>query len=143
MPLVRIVSVFALALTLSACLKTHRIDIQQGNVITESEVTQLEPGMTKREVRYVLGTPLVVDPFHQNRWEYYYSLDRRGEEKIKRLITVVFENDKLKNIEGDIGINTENSDVRNTEGTIITESQQVDKGFIRKTWDKIWGSDDE
>ncbi len=143
MTITHLAAVIALSLALSACLKTHRIDIQQGNLITETEVAQLEAGMTKREVRYILGTPLVVDPFHQNRWDYFYFLDRRGEKNIKRRITVIFEEDIMKEIEGDIGINTENSVAQEEGGTVITESQQEDKGFIKKTWDKIWPGGDE
>ena len=141
MSLIRLSLALALLLSVGAC-KMHRIDIQQGNLITETEVSQLERGMTRREVRYILGTPLVVDPFHQNRWDYFYSLDRRGEEIIQRRITVVFENDVLDRIEGDIGINTAGEEFQSEGGTVITESQQEDKGFFKKTWDKIWGDDE-
>lgn len=139
---VRPVLALVLFLSLGAC-QMHKIDIQQGNVISESEVAQLAPGMTRREVRYILGTPLVVDPFHQNRWDYFYSLDRRGEELVKRRITVVFENDVVNRIEGNIGTNTAKDITQDEGGTVITESQQEDKGFFKKTWDKVWGDDDE
>lgn len=139
---VRPVLALVLFLSLGAC-QMHKIDIQQGNVISESEVAQLAPGMTRREVRYILGTPLVVDPFHQNRWDYFYSLDRRGEELVKRRITVVFENDVVNRIEGNIGTNTAKDVTQDEGGTVITESQQKDKGFFKKTWDKVWGDDDE
>ena len=72
--------------------------------------------------RYILGTPLVVDPFHQNRWDYFYSLNRRGEDMVKRRITVVFENDILVRIEGDIGVNTVKDVAQDDGGTVITES---------------------
>ena len=142
MKIAHLTAIIVFSLVLSACLKTHRIDIQQGNVITEVAVNQLEPGMTKREVRYILGTPLVVDPFHQNRWDYFYFFDRRGEKNIKRRITVIFEDDLMKTIEGDIGTNTEKSVVQEGEGTVITESQQEDEGFFKRTWGKIWSKDD-
>jgi outer membrane protein assembly factor BamE len=143
MKIAHFTAIIALTLVLSACLKTHRIDIQQGNVITEAGVAQLEPGMTKREVRYILGTPLIVDPFHQNRWDYFYFFDRRGEKNIKRRITIIFEDDLMKTIEGDIGTNTEKSVVQEGEGTVITESQQEDEGFFKRTWGKIWPGGDE
>ena len=141
MAFVRLALTLVLFLSLGAC-KMHKIDIQQGNVVTKTEVAQLEPGMTRREVRYILGTPLVVDPFHQNRWDYFYSLDRRGEELVKRRITVVFENDVVNRIEGNIGSDTAKDNVQGEGGTVITESQQEDKGFFKKTWDKIWGDDE-
>jgi outer membrane protein assembly factor BamE len=138
---VRFALILAVLLPISACTM-HKIDIQQGNLVKESEVEQLEQGMTRRDVRYILGTPLVVDPFHQNRWDYFYSLNRRGEDVIKRRITVVFENDILVRIEGDIGVNTVKDVAQDDGGTVITESQQEDKGFIKKTWEKIWGDDE-
>ena len=138
---VRLALILVLFLSLGAC-KMHQIDIQQGNVVTESEVAQLEPGMTRREVRYILGTPLVVDPFHQNRWDYYYSLNRRGKEFEKRRITVVFENDVVSLIEGNFDADTAKDLANDEGGTVITQSQQEDKGFFKKTWDKIWGDDE-
>ena len=141
--IVRVFSVAALILSLSACIKTHRIDIQQGNVITDSEISQLSPGMTKREVRYILGTPLVVDPFHQNRWDYFYSLEVRGEETIQRRITIVFEDDLMKEIVGDVTTNTTAAGEEEQGGTVVTESQREDKGFFARTWDKIWSKDDK
>lgn len=141
MTLVRLAISLVLAFSISAC-KMHQIDIQQGNLISETELSQLKPGMTKREVRYILGTPLVVDPFHQNRWDYFYSLDRRGEDLVERRFTVVFEDEKLDRIEGDLVDNTAKDVTHGEGGTVITESQQDDKGFIKKTWEKIWGDDE-
>lgn len=79
----------------------HKIEIQQGNIITQEMVDQLKPGMTKRQVRFVLGTPLVADTFNQNRWDYFYSKrDPKGKVTQER-ITVLFENDTLSHIAGD------------------------------------------
>ena len=83
----------------------------------------------------------MVDPFHQNRWDYFYSFDRRGEEKVKRRVTVIFENDQLKEIVGNIGPGT--SPIVDEGGTVITESQADDKGFLRRTWERIWPGEDE
>lgn len=143
MLIVRFFAVAALILILSACIKTHRIDIQQGNVITDDEVSQLTPGMSKREVRYILGTPLVVDPFHQNRWDYFYSLEVPGKETIQRRITIVFEDDQMKEIVGDVTTNAEAAGDEEQGGTIVTESQREDKGFFARTWDKIRNKDDQ
>lgn len=143
MIIIRFFSVAALILILSACIKTHRIDIQQGNVITDNEIAQLTPGMTKREVRYILGTPLVVDPFHQNRWDYFYSLDVRGKSTEQRRITIVFEDEKMKEIIGDVTTNTRAAGEEEQGGTIVTESQREDKGFFSRTWDKIWDKDEK
>lgn len=79
----------------------YKLDIQQGNIITQEMVDQLEPGMTKRQVNFVLGTPLVMDSFQQDRWDYYYSLrDSEGETTTEKL-TVFFNNDQLTHFVGD------------------------------------------
>lgn len=142
MSICRLAWITVLVLILSACIKAHRIDIQQGNLVTDAEIAQLNPGMTKREVRYILGTPLVVDPFHQNRWDYFYSLNVKGEEMIQRRITIVFQDDLMKEIEGDVGGDAMPSDAQENKETIIAEPADKEKGFFKKTWDKILGRGD-
>jgi len=78
------------------------VDIQQGNVIEQSMINKLEPGMTKSKVRFIMGTPLLVDPFHSNRWEYIYSIEPGGGERAQRHISLFFKDDKLTHLEGDI-----------------------------------------
>jgi outer membrane protein assembly factor BamE len=83
-------------------LAPYKIDIQQGNAISQDMLGKLKPGMTQSQVRFVLGTPLLVDPFHTNRWDYVYRLQKGGKVLEHRRVTVVFENEKLKAIEGDV-----------------------------------------
>lgn len=81
----------------------YRMEIQQGNFITQEMISQLKPGMTREQVRFVLGSPLVVDLFHATRWDYVFQRaleNNRGFEQ--RKITVFFDNDKLTRIEGDV-----------------------------------------
>lgn len=107
-----------LALALAGCgwtnpvqrLGAHKIDIQQGNVVTSEMLAKLKPGMTPSQVRYVLGTPLVVDPFHANRWDYVHRLEQGGKLKESRRVTVVFEDDRLKGIEGDVSPANQNTE---------------------------------
>jgi outer membrane protein assembly factor BamE len=80
----------------------YRIDIQQGNYVTQDMVAKLKPGMTKSQVRFALGTPLVVDVFHTDRWDYVYVLQKGGRVREHRRIIVLFEQDKLLRIEGDV-----------------------------------------
>lgn len=141
--IIRPIIITVLLLLLNACGAAYRIDIQQGNLLTDKEIAELKPGMSKREVRYILGTPLVVDPFHQNRWDYFYSFDRRGQETVKRRITIVFEDEQMDRIEGDITDNTLAAGDEEKGGTVITESQREEKGFFSRTWDKIWDKDDD
>lgn len=79
----------------------YKIDVQQGNVITQEMVEKLKPGMTKSQVRFVLGSALISDVFHKDRWDYVYRLSQHGilVEEYKQ--TVFFENDKLVRTEGD------------------------------------------
>jgi outer membrane protein assembly factor BamE len=83
-------------------LTPYKIDIQQGNYVDQQMVAKLKPGMTRSQVRFILGTPLVVDPFRTNRWDYVYVLHKGGELIEQRRIAVIFEQDKLKRIEGDV-----------------------------------------
>ncbi len=80
----------------------YKIDIQQGNVISQEAVAKLKPGMTKSQVRFALGTPLLVDVFHQDRWDYIYSIQRDGKERQQRRLSIFFADDKLTHIEGDV-----------------------------------------
>ena len=80
----------------------YRINIEQGNILTQEMIDQLEPGMTQRQVKFILGTPLVRDSLNQNRWDYRYLL-RTGNETIKQsLVTIYFDEEILSNVEGDL-----------------------------------------
>lgn len=81
----------------------HKIDIQQGNVVTQEMVAQLRLGMNKKKVRFVMGTPIIQDTFHASRWDYIYTFHEGGGGTERRLITTVFNEDgKLIALEGDI-----------------------------------------
>ncbi|MEW6354552.1 MAG: outer membrane protein assembly factor BamE [Pseudomonadota bacterium] len=100
-------SALAASLILPACSSlhvpgVHRIDIQQGNVITQEMVDKLKPGMDKNQVRFALGTPTIVDVFHQERWDYVYSFQPGGGERQQRHLALFFDGDRLVRIEGDV-----------------------------------------
>lgn len=83
-------------------LSPYRIDVRQGNFVTQEMVTRLKPGMNKDQVRFALGTPLVTDVFHADRWDYVYRFKPgRGELQTRRLV-VYFEDDKLVRVAGDV-----------------------------------------
>jgi outer membrane protein assembly factor BamE len=73
----------------------YRINVEQGNIITQDMIDQLKPGMTRRQVRFVLGTPLLEDPFHTDRWEYIYLLRNGDQILFEQRLTVFFEGDTL------------------------------------------------
>ena len=83
-------------------LTPHKIDIQQGNYVTQDMADKLKPGMTRAQVRFVLGTPLVVDPFRTDRWDYVYLYKKGGEVTEQRRFAVIFKDDKLVRLEGDV-----------------------------------------
>jgi outer membrane protein assembly factor BamE len=80
----------------------YRIDIQQGNFISQDMVGLLKPGMSKDQVKQVLGTPLLTDIFHADRWDYVYWRERPGEKREQRKLTVYFEDGKLNRLDGDV-----------------------------------------
>jgi outer membrane protein assembly factor BamE len=88
-----------IAVLVSSACSIHRIDIQQGNAITKEQVEKLRIGMAKKQVNDLLGTPLINDPFHQGRWDYYYKFisgDTNAEQS--SYITLYFDGDKLSKI---------------------------------------------
>jgi outer membrane protein assembly factor BamE len=100
----------ALALLLSACsyvpripgITPYKMEIQQGNFVSQEMVSQLKPGMTKEQVRFVLGTPLVTDIFHPDRWDYVYWRETTKGEREQRKLTVLFQNGTLARVDGDV-----------------------------------------
>ena len=80
----------------------YRMVIQQGNFISQEMVGQLKPGMTKEQVRFVLGTPLVSDLFHADRWDYVFFRELPDGRREQRNLAVVFEKDKLARVLGDL-----------------------------------------
>ncbi|MCY4278745.1 MAG: outer membrane protein assembly factor BamE [Gammaproteobacteria bacterium] len=82
--------------------KIHKITVYQGNVLTQRMVDDLRPGMTRRQVVFVLGEPVNVNPFRLNRWDYIYTVTTGEDFYINRRVSVYFEDDALVRIEGDL-----------------------------------------
>lgn len=92
----------ALGCSSSRGIGPYRADVRQGNMLTQEMVARLQPGMSKEQVRFALGTPLVADIFHADRWDYVYLYKPgRGAEE-RRRVTVFFEAGRLARIEGDV-----------------------------------------
>jgi outer membrane protein assembly factor BamE len=86
----------------TSLLSPYRIDVQQGNYVTQDMVARLKPGMSRDQVRFALGTPLVTDLFHADRWDYVYRYQPgRGAVQLRRLV-VFFEEGKLVRVGGDV-----------------------------------------
>jgi outer membrane protein assembly factor BamE len=79
----------------------HRIDVNQGNVVNQEMVDQLRPGMNKAQVNFVMGSPMLADPFHQDRWDYVFWV-RQGRSKPQvKQVSLLFRDDRLAQISGD------------------------------------------
>ena len=82
--------------------KIYKLDVQQGNIITAEMLMGLKPGMTRAQVKYVLGTPLIQDSFHENRWDYIYKMIKDDRLIEERHVVVRFADDELVDVKGDI-----------------------------------------
>lgn len=101
---------FLLVSAVGACswvprpLTEYKIDIQQGNVLTQDMVAQLRPGLSKDQVRFILGTPVLMDMFHAKRWDYVYRLQKgsTGEVEMRKFSTFFDDDDRLIRVGGDV-----------------------------------------
>ena len=80
----------------------YKPDIQQGNVVEQQMVDQLRPGMSRTQAAYVLGTPMLQDLFHQDRWDYVYRLKEGRADTVTQRVSLWFEDNRLARIEGDL-----------------------------------------
>lgn len=88
-------------LVAAACV--HRLDVQQGNLLDDKDIVQVEVGMTRSQVQFLLGTPMISDSFHRDRWDYAYYLTRgRSPNVARRWVVVYFENDRVSRVERDV-----------------------------------------
>jgi outer membrane protein assembly factor BamE len=96
----RLPLIAACAVLLAGCV--YRIDVQQGNYVTQDQVQKLKEGMTRTEVRQALGTPLLMDVFHNDRWDYFFSQGKAGRESERKQFSVHFKDDKVVSFSGDV-----------------------------------------
>ncbi len=90
-------------------LTPYRIDVRQGNYVTQEMVAQLKPGLSKDQVRFILGTPLVTDLFHADRWDYVYRFQPGHGEGQQRRLIVYFAEGKLARVSGDVVTETQSA----------------------------------
>ncbi len=143
---------------LSACSKNfdgsykvpllYKLDVQQGNVIEQEMLDRLKPGMEKNQVKFIMGTPVIVDPFHNNRWEYIFSFQKSGGVREQRHITLHFDEDKQKltHITGDIVTADGSRDVNEiieADAVVVPKSNNEEKGFFGRLVNAINPFDDD
>jgi outer membrane protein assembly factor BamE len=80
----------------------YKMDIQQGNFVSQDMMAQIKPGMTREQVRFILGTPLVTDIFHNDRWDYVYWREASNGRREERRVALFFADNKLERITGDV-----------------------------------------
>lgn len=98
---IRLITIaFTALVSLSACNLIYKQNVQQGNALEQEDLDELYIGMNRRQVLFVLGTPSIRDPFHQDRWDYVQTYSRRGDPLVQRTVTLRFENDALTEIIG-------------------------------------------
>ena len=119
----------------------YTIDIQQGNILNQEVVDQLRPNMNKRQVLYILGTPMLRDVFHQKRWDYIFSDQPGGEDRVQKRLSLYFEGDSLIGIQGDFRPSSVPVLRPSHEVTIDIPERQVNKTLSEKVVDLFTFSD--
>lgn len=108
------------ALLVSGC-SAYRIDVRQGNYVDQEMVAQLRKGMTRDQVRFALGSPLVVDMFRENRWDYVYRFTEGWDDPQTRRLSLFFVDDKLDSVEGDVMADDGSTEVAETQRNRVVE----------------------
>lgn len=129
----------AAALLASGCV--YKMNIQQGNYLVADSVSQLKEGMTRSQVRFLLGTPMVPDAFNDDRWDYYYFFSsQKFKEPLKRRLTVYFADDKVQRYEN-LGVPTQ-ADLAQLERDLRrAQAETKGKGRKRSLWSRMFGRD--
>jgi outer membrane protein assembly factor BamE len=129
------------SLQLVACASrwhiVHKIDVQQGNVVTQDQVKQLKNGMSRSQVQFIMGTPLVVDTFHQQRWDYVYYFKPGYGSATEQRVTLLFNNDSLTSVIGTVhpeaGVIVAGES--STPVTVVVPPyERVEPGILNKIW---------
>jgi len=115
----------------------HKLDIQQGNVVTQEEINQLKPGMTRRQVQYIMGSPMIADVFHQDRWDYLYLMQPGYGKPSSEHVTLYFETDTLQRIEG--SMHPQDAGLAEATPThqvtvVVPPHERVPPGILTRLW---------
>ncbi len=136
-------------LALSGCGRlvpdVYRIDVNQGNVVTQDMVNQLKIGMTPSQVRYVMGTPLLIDVFHDRRWDYVYRQRAGFEKATQKRMSLYFEKDKLSRIEGDF-TPQETDEIKGdkvSQSVIVPKQEKKPQGWFKSLFGDLFSGDDD
>ena len=138
-----------LLLSISGCNKdkipgVYRIDVRQGNDVTQEMLNQLEPGMTKSQVAYVMGTPLLIDTFNPDRWDYIYTYQPGNGDREQRRITVFFKDEKLNRLDGNTRVvaREELPEIVRTDKNVVVPLTKRNTGLIDDIKDTLGMTDE-
>ena len=121
----------------------YRIDIQQGNIVDQEVLDQLEIGMERRKVRFILGTPLLVDPFNQDRWDYVYMLRPGSGPEVTQRVSVYFAGDRLARIDGHLQPGVVPGAAERTQTLVKVPKRRAREGILDKLTPDFLKRDDE
>ena len=116
-------------------------DIQQGNVVTQEMVNRLRPGMSKNQVTFVMGSPMLIDVFHLERWDYYHSIKPGKKKREEMIVSLFFEDERLVQITGDLkpGVPDSTLDLKEADIITVPDNKQneniLDKAIEYIGWD--------
>ena len=137
-----ILLVVTASLTLTACSTilnnipgVYKLDIEQGNMIDQTMIDQLKPGMTKRQVQFIMGSPMLADSFHDSRWDYIYAKAPGGEDRLQKRVSLFFNGDNLSGIQGDFHPGSLPVVKEPTETTVELPKRVMEKSM----WETIIG----
>jgi outer membrane protein assembly factor BamE len=121
----------------------YRPPVQQGNVVTQEQINQLSPGMSKRQVRFLLGTPMLTGVFHADRWDYAFTMGYGSTPSETQRVTVFFENDSLVRIEGDLRPQPEEERTEPEREIVVSvpDWEEPDKSLWRRLVDSFTSDD--
>lgn len=113
----------------------YHIDVDQGNIVDQSMVDQLRPNMTKRQVQYIMGSAMLGDAYHDNRWTYLYSSQEGGGDRLQKRITLLFKGDTLVGVQGDFRPSSKPVEKPSTTTTLDLPKRELEASM----WEKISG----
>ncbi|MEQ8231095.1 MAG: outer membrane protein assembly factor BamE [Gammaproteobacteria bacterium] len=121
----------------------HRIDVQQGNVVTQDMLAQLRRGMDKKKVTFVMGSPIVQDTFNADRWDYIYTHQAGRDQPERRLVTLYFVDDKLDRVGGDVNPASGELVAKLHHDLTVRVPRIKRKNFVERMVDKLPFTGDE
>jgi outer membrane protein assembly factor BamE len=134
------ISLLAGALLASGCV--YKMNVQQGNYLVSESVSQLKEGMTRSQVRFLLGTPMVPEAFDNSRWDYYYYFNSRKYAKpLQRRLTVYFEDERVQKIENQ-GVPTQTDLVQLDQDLKKAIADSKKSQPKKSTWKRVFGHSD-